>query len=367
MRKEGIEFMDPLYFEEVCEKILHSQREMNGIGTLSEKTTHAVIKNYMEPDERCHEIRVAGYVADILTRDNDIIEIQTRAFERLRGKLKAFLEEHSVTVVYPLPATKWLMWINKETGEVSEPRKSPKRGNPYDIFPELYKIKFFLKHHNLHFQILMMDMEEYKYLDGWSIDKKKGASKCDRIPISLQNEIIIDSAHDFCIFIPENLPATFTSKEYAKAAKISVPKAQTALNILHYLEVVNRVGKDKNAYLYERVTNQIQKKTKIKLNANEKTSTTRKKKNGTKEETTSKSSVITKVKTADKPSKTEGKSSKTEGKSSKTKGKSSKTEGKTVKKEGKTTKTEGKTAKKEGETPKTKEKTAKKEVKKQKK
>ncbi|WMC92706.1 hypothetical protein [Kineothrix sp. MB12-C1] len=42
---------------------------------------------------------------------------------KIRTKLEVFLERHPVTVVYPIPHTKWLIWIDEETGEFSKKEK----------------------------------------------------------------------------------------------------------------------------------------------------------------------------------------------------------------------------------------------------
>lgn len=60
---------------------------------MSEKTLHAVLKNYYEPDENKHEVAIDGYYADIFN-DSGIIEIQTRQLNKLRDKLAVFLEEY---------------------------------------------------------------------------------------------------------------------------------------------------------------------------------------------------------------------------------------------------------------------------------
>ena len=39
---------------------------MNEIGILNERTLHAALKRYYEPDTSCHEVRYKGYVADVL-------------------------------------------------------------------------------------------------------------------------------------------------------------------------------------------------------------------------------------------------------------------------------------------------------------
>ena len=243
--------MDYLKFSEACEKIIGAEREKNGIGTLSEKTLHAILKNYIEPDKNFQEIKVGSFVADIC-KGNEITEIQTRSFDKLRKKLECFLEENTVTVVYPVASTKWLYWID-ETGTVTKKRKSPKTGMPYEIFFELYKIKYLLTNPNLKLCIIMFDIEEYRYLNGWSKDRKKGSSRCDRIPVGIVDEININSLSEYSKLIPETLPARFTSKDFKAATHLSISNAQTALNVLNHIGAVKRVGKAGNLYLYERV------------------------------------------------------------------------------------------------------------------
>lgn len=246
--------MDQILFHKVCDEVIGQRMGLNGIGTLSEKTVHSVIKRYLSPDDQYHEVKLSGFVADIYN-GTDIIEIQTRSFDKLRRKLQAFLTFSPVTIVYPIPHIKYLRWINPQTGEISPPRKSPKRGTPYAIFPELYKIKNYLTMPNLRIKIIMLDMEEYRYLDGWSQDKKKGSSRCDRIPTGLFDEIPINNSKDYQFFVPDALNETFTSKDYKKISGLSLSNAQTALNILHYMGCVERIGKQGHAYLYSRVNN----------------------------------------------------------------------------------------------------------------
>lgn len=233
-----------------CEKVINAEVTREGIGTLSEKTLHAVLKNYFEPDQNYHEIKVGKHYADIYN-ENGIIEIQTKQFNKLRNKLEVFLKDYRVTVVYPIPYEKMLYWVDEETGEVSKGRKSPKRGSAYAIFPELYKIKSVLNHTNIRFCIALVNIEEYRFLNGWSKDRKKGSSCNDRIPTMLVEEIYIDSKEAYRRFIPDSLPEQFDSREFAKAAKISISLAQVVLNILTEVNAVDRVGKRSRSILYE--------------------------------------------------------------------------------------------------------------------
>lgn len=236
-------------FEAAKQKIIGVDRQRLGIGTLSEKTVHAILKNYYEPDEDRQEIPIENYVADIYA-DGEIIEIQTRQFNKMRGKLSTFLPVYPVTIVYPIPFEKWIIWIDEDTGTLSKKRKSPVKGNPYIAFSELYKIKPFLKDPNLRIKLVLMNMEEYKLLNGWSRDKKKGSSRYDRIPTELVEEIEIDRPEDYMQFVPCELEDEFTSGQFAKAAHISVSLAQVVLNILYYVGTVTRTGKKGSQYLY---------------------------------------------------------------------------------------------------------------------
>ena len=242
--------IDKTLFDHTKNKIVGSQRIRQGIGTLSEKTVHAVMKNYDAPDTDMHEIPIENFVADIFT-GQEIIEIQTRAFYKMRRKLDAFLPLYPVTIVYPIPHIKWLSWIDEKTGETSPKRKSPKTGNPYMAFIELYKIRPYLSNPNLHLKLALLDMEEYRLLNGWSRDKKKGSERYDRIPVKFAEEVCIDRREDYMQFVPYDLPEQFTAKDFAKHAKIQLRLAQTVLLILTDLEIVVRVGKQGKSYLYE--------------------------------------------------------------------------------------------------------------------
>ncbi len=245
-----IEAIHQAQFQKAYGEVVLKEKACSGIGTLSEKTLHAVLKNYFEPDKTRHEIKIGTYYADIFTKE-EIIEIQTRHFNKLRNKLTYFLDIYPVTIVYPIPYQKWVYWIDEESGEVSGGRRSPKKGNIYEAFLELYKIKSFLTHERLRVCLVLVDIEEYRRLNGWSKDRKRGSHRSDRIPVSLQKQLYIRSLEDYKLFLPENLPATFDSKEFAKVANISIRLAQVGLNILLEVGVVVRIGKKGRAYLYK--------------------------------------------------------------------------------------------------------------------
>ena len=248
--------MDKERIKAACEAVVGKEKKRNGIGTLGEKTLHAVLKEYFEPHKENQELRVGSFVADIVG-ENGVIEIQTRQFNRLVRKLECFLEYCDVTVVYPIPQVKYLSWIDTDTGEVTSRRRSPKKGSIYDAAPELYRIKYTLDNPRMCLCLCLLEVEETRYLNGWSYDRKRGSSRCDRVPTGLCEEIYLRCPDDYRIFIPERLSDEFTSSDFAKAAHTNLRNAQTVLNLLGYLEIVEKTGRRSRSVTYKVLTRKV--------------------------------------------------------------------------------------------------------------
>ncbi len=236
-------------FEESCSQAMLQECRQTSIGTYGEKSVHAALKRYFQPDSSFHEQPVAGFIADVCFGD-EIYEIQTAHFYKLPKKLDAFLGEYQVTVVYPIPYEKWICWTDPDTGEIAERRKSPKKGRVQYIFPELYRLRSYLHHPRLHFCIMLMDMEECRLLDGYGENRKRRGTKCDRIPSKLRQQLWLRQPSDYRQLLPEGLPEEFTAKEFARAAGIPIKSAQTGLLLLTELGIVKRMGKAGRSYLY---------------------------------------------------------------------------------------------------------------------
>ncbi len=215
--------MDQEYFARLCMNIIPGQKTAadapGEIGILSEKTMHRVIKSYLELRPECHEIKVGRFHADI-KNEAGIFEIQTRSLAPLRKKLDAFLPEYPVTVVVPLAAQKYVSWIDMETGVVSKRHKSPKKESFYTAAREIYSLRDQLLHPHFSLLLLSMETEEFRFLNGWSKDKKKGSVRCDRIPLALLDEIRLSKPADYVRFLPKQLPQTFTTAQFGAIGNI---------------------------------------------------------------------------------------------------------------------------------------------------
>ncbi|MBR5817248.1 MAG: hypothetical protein IKY62_01245 [Clostridia bacterium] len=232
-------------------KILAEERIRDGIGTLSEKTLHKILKHYIEPNAVYHEVDYLGSVADI-KNGQGIFEIQTRGYDRLLPKLKKLLPESKVTVVCPLAAEKHLSWIDEKTGESTQPRRSNKRENIFDAFKMLFGIREVITHENLSVRIVYMSVDDLRSLNGYGKDKKHYSTRIDRIPREIFLEIELSSPKDYVSLLPEALPREFVASELSAQIKRTSRYTFYVLKLLEAVGAVRAIGKRGRATLYER-------------------------------------------------------------------------------------------------------------------
>lgn len=231
------------------------------IGTLGEKRLHAAVKLYLCPDEACHERPVGDLlredgakprrmVADILT-DGHIMEVQTGGFFPLREKIGWYLTHTPcrVTVVHPVPAVKYLSWIDPADGSILSRHKSPKRGKVRDIAKELYWVSDFIGDPRFAVRILLLELEEYRLADGWSKDKKRGSNRYERFPTALLGDVTLWTPADYAAyFLPsaltapdaEGTPPVFTAAAYAKATGVRGKATYSTIHLLERLGLIRK-------------------------------------------------------------------------------------------------------------------------------
>ena len=219
-----------------------------GIGTLSEKMMHKILKLYIEPDADNHEVAYLGSVADV-KNDDGIFEIQSSNFSYLIPKLRKFLTSDKVTVIYPIVGSKTVLWIDKESGEITAPRKTTRQGRATDVYYVASAISDFIPHENLTLRVIIMSAEEYKYLDGYGQSRKKRATKIDRIPTGIEQEISLHTVDDYASLLPP-LPDIFTAKDFSSALRLRGRRASYSLSFLRRIGVIIQTGKRGRAYLY---------------------------------------------------------------------------------------------------------------------
>src|ERR671916_668492 len=103
------------------------------IGVLREGPLHRELKAMLARPGDQFEVRVDGYVIDLVRADGELVEVQTGSFSPLRAKLDALLDRHRVRIVHPIPAQRRILRVD-EHGEVLSERPSPKKPGAATIF-----------------------------------------------------------------------------------------------------------------------------------------------------------------------------------------------------------------------------------------
>lgn len=223
--------------------------ERFNIGTYKEKQLHIVLKEYFEEDKEYHEVPVNGYIADIC-RDGIITEIQTGGFSGLGPKLQAYLPDYKVRLVYPIAVHKTVSWINPETSEILPRHRSPKQNTVYQAVFEMCRILHYVNDSNLTILAVMLDIDEYRLLDGWSKDKKRGSHRYERIPTELHDIIELSDPSTFRSLLPFDNQSTFTIKEFGKAVKIDYSTASGVLKVFENKNIICKTGKRGRSNIY---------------------------------------------------------------------------------------------------------------------
>lgn len=243
--------LNKAHFYNVIYSTTFDEHERYNIGTYKEKKLHIMLKKYFEPDTAFHEIPTNGYIADI-RREDCITEIETSGFSGLKPKLRAYLPQYKVTLVYPLEAKRYVSWIDPETQEISKRRLSPKKSNAYDALFEMVRILPFVKDNNLTVLAPLIEVDEYRLLNGWSYDRKKGSNRYERVPVDLFDILTFHDDGDYRRWIPENCVDDFTVLDFSKGAKIADRTARAVIKVLEARGVLKNIGKIGRAFHFMR-------------------------------------------------------------------------------------------------------------------
>lgn len=246
---------EKLKFEKICLDVSDSERALFGIGTYSEKTLHRILKSYLCPDTDLHEVGIGHFIADAVY-DGRICEIQSAGLFPLKKKLAYYLEhtDKNIQIVCPVLTAKRVIWVDKESGALSAPRKSPVGHGKMRVLPELIYLLELLDFKRVSFLIVGLNADDYKLLDGKGADKKRGASRLERIPRELTMLEYLRSKEDIAaFFLPSALPEEFGSAEFSRLTGLRRRTLSAALKVLQRLDIIRVVGKNKNAIRYQRI------------------------------------------------------------------------------------------------------------------
>ena len=225
------------------------------IGTRSESSLHRDLKFTYAGLGGQTEVEVAGYVADGVNAAGEYIEVQTGNFGALKKKAHELARLGKVRVIYPVIITKYIEVFNIQ-GKRQYRRKSPKRGNLWNIFDALIHAPELPLIRGLSIELVVVDASEHRVQDGKGARRRRGVSIKDRTLLTVYERVLLKKPSDYFRFVPFTPAELFTSAQLGERAGIGTDRARKTLYVLSKMGLVHRTGKQGNALVYRIVTPQ---------------------------------------------------------------------------------------------------------------
>ncbi len=168
----------------------------------------------------------------------------------MKRKITSLLElGHRVRIVHPIPIDRWIVKVEDE-GTVLSRSRSPKHGQPTDVFSELVSFPELVVDTHLDVHVLMTIEEEHRRQTPGRAWRRKGWAVTQRRLIEVVDSLLLEGAEDLTGLLPDGLPFTFTTADLAE--KLGRPRraAQQMVYCLRKAGVIVDVGKQGNSVEY---------------------------------------------------------------------------------------------------------------------
>jgi len=221
------------------------------IGTKHESTLHRALKFTYAGLET--EKEIDGFVADGISAAGEFIEVQIGSFAPLKRKAPKLAQQGKLRIVHPIIVTKYIEVFEKAKkggSRLCYRRKSPRRGNPWDLFEALVYAPELPLTNGLSIELVLLDAAEQRIRDGKGSWRRKGLSIQDRQLLAVHERICLEKPADYLRFVPFSPKEQFTSASLAEKAGIRREIAQKTLYVLVKLGIIEKAGKQRNALVY---------------------------------------------------------------------------------------------------------------------
>jgi hypothetical protein len=217
-----------------------------------ETTLHRQLKEHYAANGGLIEQRVGRFRIDVV-QDTQLVEIQLASLSAIRDKIAALLKNHSVLVVKPIIASKYLVKRRRVGGRVVTRRRSPKQRTLLDLFEELVHFTRVFPHRRLTLEVPLVEIEEWRYPGHgrrrWRRDNDHQVE--DQRLLNILDVHRFHAAADLCRMLPPSLPRPFHTAHMAESLGIERWIAQRMAYCLRKTGAIQSVGKLRGAWLYD--------------------------------------------------------------------------------------------------------------------
>ncbi len=213
-----------------------------GFSTINESKLHNSLKIlYQEIYEGQSEVEQDGHVYDIVTKNGNIIEIQTKNLSKLLPKILDTIDRgHNVKLVHPIPIIRRIE-VQDKNGKIISKRKSPKKGSIYDIFRELTGIYILMSNPHFSLEVIEIEMTEERLHTEEAVQSKNGRRRFRKnwIKTGKRLDTIINTRRfskkeDYLTLLPP-LPQHFCAKDLKKALEANKELPKASANNAHLI------------------------------------------------------------------------------------------------------------------------------------
>jgi hypothetical protein len=227
--------------------------ETAGINLYSEGSLHAQVKEYLSGPGDRFEVAVEGKVVDLLRKDGEVVEVQTRSLAKIEPKVLALARAgRKVRVVHPIAVEREIRRLDPGTDELVSTRRSPKRGDVYELFGELVRATGLVAARNVTVEALMVRTTETRKNDGTGSWRRKGDRTVDRELVEVLSSRSFRTATQWLTLIPKDLAPPWTSSSLGDALGIGSVRARLILYCLAKAGLIAECGMDGRRKKYAR-------------------------------------------------------------------------------------------------------------------
>jgi hypothetical protein len=238
-----------------------SVAETAGINLYAEGSLHAQVKEYLSGPGDRFEVSVDGKVVDLLKADGEVVEVQTVGLAKVQPKVLALSRSgRRVRVVHPIAVESDIRRLDPATDELVSSRRSPKRGDVYELFGELAWATGLVAARNVSVEALLVRTAVTRKNDGTGSWRRKGDRTVDRELVEVLGSRTFRTASQWLALIPKDLSPPWTSSSLGEALGIKSARARLVLYCLARAGLIAECGKDGRRKQYTRLARRLPKR-----------------------------------------------------------------------------------------------------------